>query len=365
MPTVPVSDVLTWTSAVLSEAGLDTVDAQWVAESLVFADLRGVSTHGVMRLPTYVARIRAGGIAARHIVSVVADLGALVVLDAGAGAGASTGVHSVDLAVDRARLHGIGAVITKNANHFGACAFYTNRIADAGMLGIVACNTESVMCAPFGGAPVLGTNPLAVAVPLPSHIRPQLDMATTTTNQGRLLIAEQSGESIPLGWAVDAQGKPTTSASEGLRGALLPVGGPKGFGLAFAVDALLAVAGAHVSTDVSALGGDPSMPQRLGHLFIAVRADAAQTLDEYRHAIESLVDAVHASSSGFDVPAAVAPGRPELTREQRAHGRISLSPHVVAELEELALASGVALPFSLDGHDGATTTARTTGDAGS
>ena len=366
MPTVPVSDVLSWTSAILVDAGLPSADAQWVAESLAFADLRGVSTHGVMRLPTYVARIRAGGIAARHTVSVVADLGALVILDGGAGAGASTAVHSVDLAVERARLHGIGAVITKNANHFGACAFYTNRIADAGMLGIVACNTESVMCAPFGGAPVLGTNPLAVAVPLPSQVRPQLDMATTMTNQGRLLVAEQSGESIPLGWAVDPQGKPTTSASEGLRGALLPVGGPKGFGLAFAVDALLAVAGAHVSTDVSALAGDPSKPQQLGHLFIAVRADAAQTLDEYQSAIEGLVHAVHASSTGFDVPAAVAPGHPELVREQGANGRISLSPHVVAELEELALRAGVALPLSINTHNDATTAnAGKTGDAGS
>ncbi len=361
MSTVPVSDVLAWSSAVLVEAGLAPVDAGWVAESLVFADVRGVSTHGVMRLPTYVARIRAGGITARHSITVEADLGALVILDGGAGAGASIGVHSADLAVERARAYGIGAVITKNANHFGACAFYTNRIADAGLLGIVACNTESVMCAPFGGAPVLGTNPLALAVPMQASERPQLDMATTTTSQGRLLIAEQTGEPIPVGWAVDAAGQPTTSASEGLRGALLPMGGPKGFGLAFAVDALLALAGANVSTRVSPLGGDPSEAQRLGHIAIAIRADGAQPLDDYRSAISGLVDSIHASSVGLDVPVAVAPGEPEMERQRAADGRVSLSPHVVSELAELAESSGIALPSVLAALT-RSTTARESGE---
>lgn len=347
MSTVPVSDLLTWTCEVLVEAGLDPVDARWVAESLVFADLRGVSTHGVMRLPTYVTRIRAGGIALRHAITVEADLGALVILDGGAGPGASIGVHAADLAVERARAHGIGAVITKNANHFGACAFYTNRIADAGMLGLVACNTESVMCAPYGGAPVLGTNPLALAVPMPPSERPQLDMATTTTSQGRLLIAEQTGEQIPTGWAVDAAGQPTTSAGEGLRGALLPMGGPKGFGLAFAVDALLALSGANVSTKVSPLGGDPAVAQQLGLIAIAIRADGAQPLDTYRSAISGLVDSIHSSSAGLDVPAALAPGEPEVARQRAADGRISLSPHVIAELADLALSAQVELPPSL------------------
>ncbi|MSV71901.1 MAG: Ldh family oxidoreductase [Actinobacteria bacterium] len=361
MSTVPVSDVLDWSRAVLVEAGLQPVDAGWVAESLVFADLRGVNTHGVMRLPTYVARIRAGGIARRHSITVQADLGALVLLDGGAGAGASIGVHSADLAIERARTHGIGAVITKNANHFGACSFYTNRIADAGMLGIVACNTESVMCAPFGGAPVLGTNPIAIAVPMSASQRPQVDMATTTTSQGRLLIADHAGESIPTGWAVDAGGQPTTSASEGLRGALLPAGGPKGFGLAFAVDALLALAGANVSTKVYALGGDPSEAQRLGHLAIAIRADGAQSLDDYRTEMSGLVASIHASSVGLDVPAALAPGEPELARESTAGGRIPLSPHVIADLALLALSSGVAMPSSMIDLNRSTTT-RTSGE---
>ena len=347
MTRVPVGDLLGWTSSVLARVGLSAEDAVVVAESLVFADVRGVSTHGVLRLTTYVDRIRAGGIGRRSELAVVADFGALVVADAGAGPGAATGARAADLAVGRARSFGIGAVVCRNANHFGASGFFTNRMADAGMVGIAACNTESVMCAPFGGAPVLGTNPIAVAVPLPYASRPQLDMATTTTSQGRLIMAEQAGEPIPLGWSVDDEGRPTTSAAAGLAGALLPVGGPKGFGLAFAVDALLAVGGASVSTQVDALGGAPASTQHLGHLFIAVRADAGQSLAAYRTTVAGLVESIHASADGFDVPPAIAPGEPELRHEQAADGHVDLSRHLLLELGGLARSSDVALPPSM------------------
>ncbi|GAW48703.1 MULTISPECIES: Ldh family oxidoreductase [unclassified Nocardioides] len=345
----PVAELRDWTIRVLAETGLAVEDAGTVADSLIFADLRGVSTHGVLRLPTYVERLRAGGINVRPQVRVVADAGALVVVDADAGPGASTGAEAADLAVARARVHGIACVVARNANHFGASAYFTNRIADAGMVGIAACNTEPVMSAPFGGAPVLGTNPIAVAVPLPAHRRPQLDMATTVTSQGRLIMALHAGEDIPLGWAVDAAGRATTSAAAGLEGALLPVGGPKGFGLAFAVDALLAVAGAATSPDVVALAGDPATPQGLGHLFIAVRADLVSSPEEYTARIDALVAAIHASGGQLDVPEPLAPGEPEVRRERAAGGLVHLSSTVLADLHLLADALGVPLPTSVSG----------------
>ena len=347
MTSVPAVDVRAWMCAVLTGIGLSVDDAGYVAASLSFADLRGVGTHGVLRLPTYVRRINAGGINLEADVTITSDLGALVVVDADAGPGASTGVLATDIAVSRARSYGIGCVIAKNANHFGASAYFTNRIAEAAMVGIAACNTEPVMCAPFGGAPVLGTNPIAVAVPLPYDTRPQLDMATTMTSQGRLILAAEAEESIPLGWVVDAAGKPTTSPIAGLAGALLPMGGPKGFGLAFAIDALLALGGAQVSTGVAALSGDPATPQNLGHLFIAVRADAAQPLEAYRDTVASLVEAIHQSSAGLEVPPAIAPGEPEVQREIHGGGLIELPSYVLAELDGLALSTGVPLPPSM------------------
>ncbi|MEA2419832.1 MAG: hypothetical protein QOE60_2038, partial [Thermoleophilaceae bacterium] len=227
--------------------------------------------------------------------------------------------------------------------------FFANRIADGGLVGVVACNTESVMCAPFGGRPVLGTNPLAVSVPLPYEQRPQLDMATTTVSQGKLIAAAQQDRSIPLGWAVDARGNPTTSATEGLAGALLPGGGPKGFGLAFAIDALLAVSGANVSPHVSALDGDAAVPQRLGHLFLAIRPDAAGPLDEYRDRISGLVEAIHASEiDGSDAPPPLAPGEPEAAQEQRQAGRLEIPEVLMNELSSLAAETGVPLPAPVE-----------------
>jgi LDH2 family malate/lactate/ureidoglycolate dehydrogenase len=331
-----------WTTGVLVKAGLSEADARPVAASLAFAESRGVATHGFLRLPTYVDRISAGGISATAQVGIVADHGALVVVDANHGPGASTGLVGTDLAVERAREFGVGCVIARNANHFGASAFFTNRIADAGLLGLAVCNTEAVMSAPFGGRPVLGTNPIAVAVPMPQDTRPQLDMATTTVSQGRLIMAEQAGESIPLGWAVDEAGKPTTSASAGLRGALLPSGGPKGFGLAFAVDALLALGGAEVSPGVAALNGDSATHQRLGHLFLAIRADGADGLSAYQDRITQLVDAIH--GSGLDGPPPMVPGEPELDRVRDCDGRVHLRDSLVEALRPLAVATGLPLP---------------------
>jgi LDH2 family malate/lactate/ureidoglycolate dehydrogenase len=344
MSIVTLDAIESWASAVLVRAGLEDHDARVVAASLTFAEARGVASHGLLRLTTYVKRIQAGGINCAPTVSVDADLGALIVLDGDDGPGASTGVHASDLAVTRAREHGLACVIVKNANHFGAASFFTNRIADAGLVGLAACNTESVMCAPFGGRPVLGTNPLAVAVPLPYDERPQLDMATTTASQGKLIAAAKEGREIPPGWAVDAQGRPTTSPSAGLEGALLPGGGPKGFGLAFAIDTLIALSGANVSPGVSALDGPPAAPQRLGHLFFAIRVDAVEDLDKYRARIVGLVEAIHASGIDPDAPQPMAPGEPELMHERNAGGQLDLANSLMDELATLAAETGVPLP---------------------
>ncbi len=344
MNTIDVDALEAWTARVLQRSGLREGDAGWVAKNLAFAEMRGVVTHGFMRLPIYLDRIQFGGINKNAIMRIDHDLGALVIIDADDAPGAASGVFAADLAVQRADRFGIGCAITRNANHFGASAFYTNRIADADLLGIAMCNAQMVMCAPFGGRPVLGTNPLAVAVPLPKQRRPELDMATTTASHGRLLMAEQAGQSIPLGWAVDAQGRPTNSAKAGLSGALLPSGGPKGFGIAFAIDAILATSGANTSPEVNALHGNPSCPQRLGHAFIAMRADVANSLDGYRARIDRMLDAIHGSGVDNQVVAPVAPGEPELARARAIGGRIAFGEALATTLRRLADTVGIPFP---------------------
>jgi LDH2 family malate/lactate/ureidoglycolate dehydrogenase len=341
MPTIAMQE---WAATVLKRTGLQPVDACTVADNLMFAESRGIITHGLLRLSTYVDRIAAGGINSTPRVTVVTDLKALTVLDADHAPGASSGVFAVDLVIERAQKYGLACAIVRNANHFGASGYFTNRIADAGLVGMALCNTEPVMCAPAGGRPVLGTNPIAVAVPIEWSTRPQLDMATTTVSQGKLIMAQQAGEPIPLGWAVDLMGRDTISAADGIRGALLPSGGPKGFGLAFVVDALLALGGANVSTDVAPLNGDASQPQRLGHFFLAIRADATGSLDDYRQRITALVDAIHGSGTSHTSAPPLAPGEPELARARGANGVLEVSQHTLREMSELAAKWGVPLP---------------------
>lgn len=341
---VPIQSVISWAAESLRLAGLSGPDADVTVDSLAFADARGVHTHGFMRLATYVRRIRAGGINGSGSPRVVADLGALAIVDADHVTGARAGVYGADLAIERARQHGIGCAVVRNSNHFGVAGYYGHRIADAGLVGIVACNTDKVMCPPFGGRAVLGTNPLAVTVPLPYESRPQLDMATTEVSQGRLIIAARNNEEIPLGWAVDEEGVPTSSAAAGLRGALMPAGGPKGFGLSFAIDALVALSGAEVSNDVSPLYGDPSQPQRLGQLFIAIRADVGMDLAAYQQRITGLMEAIHRSGPSSGTPSPTAPGELELVRERQNRGRLVLNSALIESFAEVAVATGLSLP---------------------
>jgi LDH2 family malate/lactate/ureidoglycolate dehydrogenase len=303
-----------WSRDLLISAGLDEDAADAVVCTLVYAEQRGFASHGFMRLPIYVSRVQAGGINRHANVQVLNDQAGLAIVDADAAAGAFSALACVKLAMQRARIAGAGVVIARNANHFGSAGYFTDLMAAEGFLGIAVCNTDPWMCAPFGGRPVLGTNPIAAAVPVTGDGGPRLDMATSEAAHGKLIGASNRGEAIPLGWAVDVDGNPTDDPDRGLAGALLPSGGPKGFGLAFIVDCLLAVGGARTSDHAGPLYGDPTKPQELGHAFIAIRVDAVQSTGEYSERIAALSSAVHQSGIPGSGRRPMIPGEPERER---------------------------------------------------
>jgi LDH2 family malate/lactate/ureidoglycolate dehydrogenase len=304
-----------WAGSLLSAAGLELDACGDVAASLRYAEERGFASHGFIRCRTYVDRIRAGGISTDARPEIVRDLGGLCVVDAKFSAGAFSAMWCTELAAQRAKM---------------------NR---DGLFAIAACNTDAVMCAPFGGKPVLGTNPLAVGIPMIGGFGPTLDMATTEASYGKILVAERNESPIPLGWAVDSEGLPTTSAKSALNGALLPAGGPKGFGLAFMIDALLGVGGAQSSPFVGALYGDPAEPQRLGHAFLAISLDSLGMTEAYSDSMGRLIDAVHASGTPT-CPTPMVPG-------EREKEFLSQSPNfdmpevLFRDMADLALELGV------------------------
>lgn len=223
---------------ILLQLGARGDDAETVADVLLEADLRGQHSHGLMRLPTIVGRVRAGLILPEAGMRVVASSPAVASVDAGYGFGHAMAKRAMQLARDIASRAGVGLVGVQNNNHIGMLGYYVDEAARAGYVTVV-CTTTEAMVHPFGGAErLLGTNPISIGVPAePDPF--VLDFSTSQTAIGKIIDSAQRGSPIPLEWALDSLGEPTSDAAEALEGAINPFGGAKGYGLSLAV-ALLA-----------------------------------------------------------------------------------------------------------------------------
>jgi ureidoglycolate dehydrogenase (NAD+) len=342
----PIEALTHWAQALFAAEGVPAQGAQTFADCLAYAERRGIRTHGFIRIPIYLERIRAGGIVADAGPVELRRHGAVAVVDCADGPGPVGAMFASELAGHIAGDVGIGLVAACNANHFGAAGFYAEVLAHRGLLSVILSNADAVMAPPFGGKRVLGTNPIAVGAPPVGELTPLLDMATTNVAYGKLIVAARSGTPIPLDWAVDVDGQPTSDATRGLDGALLPLGGPKGFGLAFIVDVFSALGGAQVSPDVHPLYGERSIPQKLGFSVIAINAEMLGGTEVFHSRLKRLIDAVHAAGSD-DVPKPMIPGEPEQRQEREAHGQLWLSDEDVAELDLLAKTYALPLPFEV------------------
>ncbi|MDR7481809.1 MAG: Ldh family oxidoreductase [Armatimonadota bacterium] len=330
----------------LGLAGARPEDARITADGLVAADLRGVHTHGVVRLGVYVARLRRRSFDPDAVLSVVRDGGAAVLLDAGAGLGIPAVVRAMDLTLDRAARHGIAAVGVRNSSHCGMLAYPALRAVARGAIGVVLTNADAQV-APWGTrAAFLGTNPLAIAVPAGHEPPVVLDMATSVVPHSRIQAAAARGEAIPLGWALDRDGRPTTDPVAALTGALLPLGGPKGSGLALAADILAGLlTGARSGPEIASLYDELDRAQGLGHLCIAIAVEAFVPFEQFTTRVDALIRSVRALPAADGVDRVYLPGEIEHTRAvEYAAAGIPLPPHVVAEVEKVAAALGMAPP---------------------
>jgi LDH2 family malate/lactate/ureidoglycolate dehydrogenase len=281
---------------IFSALGVAVKDARVVAEDLVAADLEGVASHGVMLVPMYVDRILQGSVSRRSGGDIVSDRNAAIVIDADNALGQLTAHQAVGLAVQRAKEIGAAVVAVRNAFHFGTAGRYARLMADQGCIGIVMSNTRPLMPAPGGAEAMAGNNPLAIALPAAGQHPVEVDMALSATAMGKIRLAASAGQSIPNGWAVDLQGRPTTDPAEAIKGMLLPAAGPKGFGLAFVIDLLCGgLSGGAIGAGVFPLYGDPAHPYRCSQLFLAIHVGhflaaeifASRVRDQAAHVSES------------------------------------------------------------------------------
>lgn len=323
---------------VFESLGIPATDAETTAEILVQADLRGIDSHGVARLPIYVKRLKLGLINKRPDIKVVRDRPGAAVVDGDNGLGQVVGHRAMTLCLEKARQHGVAVVGVKNSNHFGIGAYYAMMALKEDMIGMVGTNTSPLM-APFGGKqPLLGTNPLAIAIPAGSQRPVVLDMATSLVPRGKIEIAARKGEKIPVGWAIDKDGRPTQEPEEALKGTLLPMGGPKGYGLALVLDILCGVlSGAAFGAHTGSLFGDLDRPQNIGHFMLALDVNSFRPLNEFKNTMDSLILSIKSSEPAEGFKELFLPGEIEYTKtEERAQKGIDLNPVVAQNLLNLA-----------------------------
>jgi len=342
---IPAPDLLAATARLFGALGLPDAAAKAVAEGLVDADMRGIPSHGLMLVPMYAERIGAGSVTTATEGEVVADLGAIAVIDAKNALGILTGDQAMALAVERARQFGIGAVAVRHAFHFGGAFRYVMAAADAGLVGVAAANTRPLIPAPGGAQAVIGNNPLAIGVPTAGAEPIVLDMALSEAALGKIRIAAAEGREIPPTWATDSSGVPTTDPEAAIAGLLLPAAGPKGYGLAFMIDVLTGVlSGGAFGAGVQGLYSDTAVPNDCAHFFLAIDPAAFGGADSFAARVDELAAQVTASPTAPGVERVLLPGQLEAERHAAAQADgVRVERSVIDNLREVAAGLGVDL----------------------
>jgi len=313
-------------------------EAAILVESLVDANLKGVDTHGVTRLPIYLERVDEGLIDPSAEMSFEKSSSAAGILDANNGFGQVAGHRGMEKALELAKEHGVGAVGIRNSQHFGAAGYYSEMAAKEDFIGLTLTNSEPAM-PPWGGYDAFfGTNPIALGVPVGTGDPILIDLSTSIVARGEIIAAAKQGDSIPEHWAVDSEGDATTDPEEALDGAVLTMAGPKGSALALIVDVLSGVlTGAGFAGRVGSMYDDFTRTANVGHFVLALNVNAFLEGERFFERIEALRGDIKSMDSRPDVKEVRLPGerRYRTQKEQKQEG-IPLEDPVVRQLKDLA-----------------------------
>jgi L-2-hydroxycarboxylate dehydrogenase (NAD+) len=344
-------------AGVFRHLGVPEGEARLAADVLSAADRRGIDSHGVARLRTYFDLLSIGKINPRARPRIARETASTATVDGDNGLGLVVGPWANDIAMEKADRAGTGWVAVCNTNHFGIAGYYVVKALERDMIGWAMTNSSRGV-APAGGAErMLGTNPIAIGFPTGEEPPIVIDMSTCAVPLGKIEIALRKGQSIPLGWAIDREGNPTTDPRAMIDGgALLPLGSDrehsahKGYCLALAVDALSAVlSGANWGPFAPPFALRQPDPERvvgkgIGHFFGAMRIDAFRDPQEFKAQIDDVVRTLRATRPARGTPAVLIPGDPERAAEQeRETAGIPLLPPVLEDLCEISRRTGVPL----------------------
>lgn len=286
----PFQEILSLVQAALVHNGASPLQAETTALALVTAQASGLPSHGLSRVSMYVSHLRAGRVLGNAEPSILHERTASLLIDAGNGFAFPACRLAIEQAITRAKQNGIAIAAVTNSHHFGMAAYHLDPVAEAGMVGIACGNSPAAMPAAGGKRAIFGTNPIAAIFPRTGQPPVSVDLSLSEVARGKLMVAADKGESIPLGWALDSDGNPTTDPAKGLEGSMLAMGGTKGAMLALVVELLVTtLTGAHFGSEADTFFKAEGNQPRLGQVFIVIDPEALGGQAVYSERIEALV----------------------------------------------------------------------------
>jgi len=337
MARIALDDLQQLAQQALAASGAGPDMAETTARMLVLAEAQGLGSHGISRVPAYAMHLRNGRADGAARPAIVRQRGGAVLVDAADGLAFPACALAVQTAIQRAGEHGVAWVAVANSHHFGAAGLHVQAIARAGMAGLAFSNSPAAMPAWGGKRALFGTNPIAAAFPRRDADPLVIDLSLSAVARGKLMVAAREGRPIPEGWALDAQGRPTTDPQAGLAGSMLPAGGAKGAMLALAVELLVcALAGAHYGYEADSFLADEGNRPRIGQAFLAIDPQALAGREVFLDRVDALV-AEMLGDEGVRLPGA---RRTALEHAARAEG-VDVPDALLAQIRGLAQTAGV------------------------
>ncbi|QQK75712.1 ureidoglycolate dehydrogenase [Salicibibacter cibarius] len=308
--------------------GVRQDEAEIIADVLVHANLRGVDSHGVLRVEHYIERVKAGGLNIEAQSSLEKTSGNTGKYDGDNGFGHIISKRAMDEAISMAKESGTGAVAVKNSSHCGALSYFVNQATEEQLIGIAMSHADKVVV-PYGGADsFFGTNPIAFGFPTKKEKPIVLDFATSNVALGKVLNAREKGEVIPEGWGVDATGIDTTDPNE--VASLTPFGGAKGYGLAMVVEVFSALlTGSAFGPHISKMYGDYDQYRGLGHFFMVINPEKFVAMNSFLATMDQMIKEIHAAKPTESFSRVMVPGEPEMLEEEsRKENGIPFPQHI-------------------------------------
>jgi L-2-hydroxycarboxylate dehydrogenase (NAD+) len=324
-------------TGIFQGAGCSEEVAREMAQCLVQTNLWGIDSHGVLRTPEYLARFQNGAMNNQPQIRTLKSGAGLEVLDADNGPGFVAGRAAMSRAIELAKTGNIAAVGIINSNHCGAASLYARMALEHGMIGIAMSNVAPNMVAPGGSKPITGNNPIAVAVPTFGEFPFVFDISLSAVSGGKILVAAKNGEQIPLGWATDKEGRPTTDPNIGFKGFLLPMAAHKGFGLSLLVDILCGViTGGSFQHQLKSMYVYPGDPSNTAHLMLAINPLFLMSQEQLKDRMAEFFKTVRQSPMWDEDSEMLLPGEIEYRKEiERRRSGIPIPASLHEELVQL------------------------------